>query len=764
MPFISYQELKNKGSLASSQIGDARVFLNGLNAIDKDKNSVLYGQLKKYVDAFAMVTSNAASKRREQQVKESIEVLKSFPEFLLSGENKTVYQEIVDAAGSGNYEDFAEAEFKKGLQIYEKHLGMEIDYDAISQKQEEFDQINEMNNIADDAVVYDLDDFRKKVRKGNSFVTDRTRQRNFDGMQSVIRSAVNELQSSIDAIEARKEKFKSYRPGDAENIAETQALIEKLNGYNRTFDTLKNVNKNDGLYQSVEEANRSNAIREVYNFKNYLDEGEFETNYQKIVSLAAKNQKKQPQEVRQQFKNGLNELNHTFRYGIAPEAAAIKANERAIERDKKIQLENQRKAEKHDANIWIEHIQGKLKQNDMTKEEGFARIMAARLLVDSGRNNLYSLKKSVTNFDLTNKTDELLKNPQYKAFINKVTGNEKLLAKATKAATTGHGGGLDDMFKTYLLKRPAGELNNDPALDRYMPKAIDRIEELQSQAKKHKNDNPNAEAAEILCIRNMVKAERNAKESLDVKIPVTGENLKENVAALEKNQAFTYAFGDPRVKAAIGKGHGGLMVNGMRKINNLPKEQKMLIENDPVVDRALNAGTVDGRLNDIRKEAETVREKLQTSLRRGEDVYDLVKAGKDLIYESLSLSILKEKAKNKETIGNENIPWKKLNNMKDEFSKNEEVNGVLFPNSQFRGPDIVTKLDQLNKLKPAEFDKQFTKDIQKNKGKLKAENMKNANVHDNNIDVGEVNFEALSQQMGEVYKNLNSKQKGMRKG
>ena len=106
--------------------------------------------------------------------------------------------------------------------------------------------------------------------------------------------------------------------------------------------------------------------------------------------------------------------------------------------------------------------------------------MAARMLANSKRGKAKRLKETrLTEEQIKAKAKELMENGLFGRFIQSLRDNGQKRAKAEAAVGAGHCGGLDDMFKDFLLKLPAGELKNEKLLDRYMPTAKDRIAELQ---------------------------------------------------------------------------------------------------------------------------------------------------------------------------------------------------------------------------------------------------------------------------------------------
>ncbi|MBR6093522.1 MAG: hypothetical protein IKP92_00675 [Lachnospiraceae bacterium] len=218
--------------------------------------------------------------------------------------------------------------------------------------------------------------------------------------------------------------------------------------------------------------------------------------------------------------------------------------------------------ETKNANVWIDEIKEDYGGDPYSADRAAARILAARILVDSERGVLKSLKKPVKGTDIDDLSKRLLENETFRNFLNSLQVEEK----RNLLTHSGHGGVFEDKFKEYLLKLEAGKLHNDRILDRFMPKAYQRIEELQRQAaKKGPHDGIYREAAEVMLIRAMIGAGRNQPDKLAAKIP-TFSNLAEEVEELsqsEHNPRFVGACGNEKTIKDFQAGHGGQMIENM---------------------------------------------------------------------------------------------------------------------------------------------------------------------------------------------------------
>ena len=251
----------------------------------------------------------------------------------------------------------------------------------------------------------------------------------------------------------------------------------------------------------------------------------------------------------------------------------------------------------------------------------FADIFAARILSDSVRGQRNTLGTDFLRSDLDALSGKLTDNFHFRRFID-VTylggedeGNRKLKDTAHKLySIRTHGGFIEDEFKKYLLKLPAGELDNAPELARFMPTAGERIEELKRQVKEAPGDLLLQEkaAAEIIAIRNACQVERNTGYGLKKRIPAAaeGKGLAEEAGRLRENGECREILRDESTrKDLLSRGHGGKMMENVRKKygTEVPAEDRQ-----PAVESMLKRNTTGGRMAELRLEAQTIREQLES--------------------------------------------------------------------------------------------------------------------------------------------------------
>ena len=252
--------------------------------------------------------------------------------------------------------------------------------------------------------------------------------------------------------------------------------------------------------------------------------------------------------------------------------------------------EERKEPESKTAAKWIEDYKAMLGRMIKGKTRGssypageIARIFAARELSDSVRGKASTLNKQLQWDQITNRASKIVKNESFKDFVEKLRRPENLSkVEAIFTKKHSHGGELDDLFRDYLTKRPAGELKNDPDLKRWMPTVKQRVEFLQKEAAKTQKENktPYKEAAEILLLRQAAEVKRGGK-GLEANVPVAGENvssLSKAVNSYADNKDFQTAFDKPDVKKYILSGHGGEMVERLKNQTEVQKLQAQ--END----------------------------------------------------------------------------------------------------------------------------------------------------------------------------------------
>ena len=278
--------------------------------------------------------------------------------------------------------------------------------------------------------------------------------------------------------------------------------------------------------------------------------------------------------------------------------------------------------EEKNAYDWIEDF--KLDNTEPGQDQRLlaARIFAARILVNSEPGNGNSLKHPVNGKDIDRVAKELLNNKHFNDFVMEKERGEL----ANVINKYGHGGKLENRFKNYLLTRPAGELQNDRILDRFMPTAWDRINELKKQAKKVRDGSINKEIAETMVLRRMVGAERNTPDRLKVKIPTVGK-LTEQVSYVA--YGAEEAGNDVRVKTDFREGHGGLMIENMKNAKEVHK--KMLRD-------AMDIGTVENKFKSMQDKAGAIVKKLEAEPDQNSDEYKaLTRDAKEIIAQVVAI-------------------------------------------------------------------------------------------------------------------------------
>ena len=321
-----------------------------------------------------------------------------------------------------------------------------------------------------------------------------------------------------------------------------------------------------------------------------------------------------------------------------------------------------------------------------------AEILAVRLAANAKRNDLEQLQQTeVLEEQVRYYKQELLKNPSFQTFFEKK--GDKLDELAGKKRT--HGGALEDQFRDYLLKQPAGKLQNDPILGRWMPSYEQRIEQLQKQADKAKDAGGVARAmAEITVLRGMAKADRGNKNSLQKQIAAdSSSSLAAATRVLAGRESFRSAA--VAVKGYAGKGHGGLMVEKLR--DRLAADANAAGKQpDNITGHILNRTTYKGRFDALKVECSQMLD----ALNAGKKPDEAMKQQYREIY--LELNGLNEIMTRDRKNPTEDVDWSKMEERigpvraTEQFSKENTL--LLNADDMKQGLRSVQAMQQIGKL------------------------------------------------------------------
>lgn len=307
--------------------------------------------------------------------------------------------------------------------------------------------------------------------------------------------------------------------------------------------------------------------------------------------------------------------------------------------------------------------------------ENFCKILAAREIADSDPGERAKLDASIISDEkLARRAAQLKDDPTLQAFMQELKDHPEKMQAAVDAARKrpGHGGGLEKMFRKYLLTLPAGKLPHNPDLKRFLPTYKERIEELQDQAAKKvaKHGNPVKELSEIITLRNMAKAvrkERGAK-SLDKPIETSTQDvLKRETERLSGDLTVQEAARNPRVREEIKTGHGGLMTEKMRAC-------AIQMGIDPEIKKSLFGNTASRQLERMRPRADDLKAELDAAIRQSLDpqspqMQQLRTRSLKMIGEYMILDDVTRDPKThnvSEAYSIKDVPWQKVNQMREQ--------------------------------------------------------------------------------------------------
>ncbi|MBO4887131.1 MAG: hypothetical protein J5589_02300 [Firmicutes bacterium] len=297
-------------------------------------------------------------------------------------------------------------------------------------------------------------------------------------------------------------------------------------------------------------------------------------------------------------------------------------------------------ARSQSASAWIKgymkmgNTRAEREANPAYLEEKIALIMAARKLSGCKRDDKATLiGTDLTESQIREEAAKLKNDPTFKDFMKKVSRSEGWNAAVKKAMGTGHAGGLDTLFTKFIAEEYApGKMPNDPSLERYMPTAKQRIEALQLQEMHSRGDatwgelltatgpRPGSKlpkfdyakaSAEVLVLRNMIKAERDHKATLNRKIPTDG-TLAEKVNTLVSDKAYKRIANSRTARELFAKGHGGKMIEEMRKLESVAGV------GEPAK-KVMNANTIGARIREIQETAGKIRNSLMDDFEYDEE-------------------------------------------------------------------------------------------------------------------------------------------------
>ncbi|MCR5282661.1 MAG: hypothetical protein K6E18_04775 [Lachnospiraceae bacterium] len=744
---LDYNALYKKRSIDGRSRSQVSLMLSVLEEIAAEHSAdqdPFYAQLNTYTQAMRTIVSRSSFMSSKENVTLALRKMEGFEQFLQGSYPRLVREakerdlkpERVDA-GLMAFSNFVEM----GLQLEEIKKAASVE--AGKEKQEEpgrqaddirQDDIQEKKEAPpEDAPLVSAEEFDKRSQEKKTFAAREQERKAVNAMNSILSSALTSLNSKIEAIE-RKDRFKrpvseQERAADAEN----KKLRDAIRSY---YSDIKILNESQIGYMEYDSQARQEALDHLKGFQGFLEEGRQQTNLSRLLSEAALDMEKmKPQAIREKFQKGLEIMERSLHFGLnAEKAMPIKQEfQKELDAQKKAEEQVQKKKDtKRSADKWIEgwkasfaYNRNKMKNNPAQARKYIVYIMTSRQLAGAKPDAISILMRDIqSQYDIENKAREMLEKPGHmKDFLDRLMTDQKLMEKAQDAAAKGHGGGLDALFKDYLKNLPPGQLkNDDPGLKRFMPTVKERIEALQEQAKAaaRRHEQPTAQAAEIVVLRNMIKAERGVKASLDHPIPLMGKDfsrsLSKEAEAMMKRESFRSVTADPKVLSLIKKGHGGEMLTEMRKVFGTTGYAAGFEE----AQKALREGTVEGRLEAIKEEAGKMGEKLGKLLadaKKGIGTHEQFGAfyqeAKNLIAEDIALSQYYSKFPQKE---GGNIPWRKIRKMQHEVLQNETMKQALYPDGNEKIAENMQK--RLQELSEKEYWLGFYENTMKSVTKL----------------------------------------------
>ena len=544
MPITAAQlrEKSNRPNNAfrNDDLDDLRTIVSVLNG---DSRSYLMDELDGISLAIRVIRT--PNNYIDNLLNDAIDKLNKFGTFLKSGVGKTNYKRLIDDCQfTLHFKENGKEKVDNALSFLSDYLQLDYKVEDLQNAQPEpgeFREFREPRTVP----VEGYEDLMDEMAKGKNFLDSKAHA------HEVMNSVVIYMGNFVNSL---TKKINRHDPS-IKDIDDATKVRDDVLKYKNALDSIVNTSqkKTNNLQEEEEKKKELNqAIQTIKGLPVYLYSGKEISNYKKWQQYGFS---------RDNIDRITVDTNKTL--GLNFDLQKVK------ELDQRRQI-NRR------ADVIIDGIKRDFRLNQASYKEDpaypgdkLAKEFAARILVNSTPGNLDSLKHEINIYELDLKTEELKSNEHFKGFIEEVKKDPKKFEKVNNDFVSGfsHGGTVEKMFTEYLKKLPAGELKNSPTIARFMPTVLDRIEELQNQAKakreaQKKEDGttyiPAPEMAEVILLRHSINVGMNQKDALKVKIPA--DNCLKNVDKIAKDPVFFHQFAvmEPNVNKFY-QGHGGKM-------------------------------------------------------------------------------------------------------------------------------------------------------------------------------------------------------------
>lgn len=555
MPIITAEEFSKK-KLTDEQRYSLRNLRVGLENISRDDTSTLKEDsgLVKIMGAIGTLLNPLSG---INAIKNALETLTGLSDYLKDGSEFNTNYHAIKYDGERNDNNLNPEQLEKGLKTLQEVTGIEIKNAKIEDAQNEkiihagdlnIDPASRLMRPVVTSEISNIDGIKNVAKIGKNFMDPGCLEYNS------VEKMLNDLKDTSERIQTYLNTQKDFNQDSGFEYEENVKLKNKIDEFREAVITVRKAGAAD---TEVTDEQADKALGIIKAMPEFLM-GSFEkTNYQRLKDFNCnENTLTHGMEaLEKSLKNGI-DMN-TVSTALAKKNLSIKANE-SIEAAQKYIGKNKTAF---------------MSNSDLFKQT-ITRIMATRMAVNSelGKGKTLNVMTDVQNRYKVEQ--QLLGNKHFQDFLSNISQDPNKVKVALSAACKGHGGGLDKMFTAYLKTRPAGELNNDPAISRFMPTVKDRIEYLQSQASAFygkERTAPVEEIAEIVALREISKAERNRKSLLMNKIP-TDASLSEKTKKYAHDAQFGARCQSRSVLEFFNKGHGGEMQKNMENMKKVAEE------------------------------------------------------------------------------------------------------------------------------------------------------------------------------------------------
>ena len=417
--------------------------------------------------------------------------------------------------------------------------------------------------------------------------------------------------------------FGNYVNGRYEAEDYYEQLVNNNNSIKAAIDAIKADEDYDKLPQNIKDivAVSENIYRFDNHFYDWIEEmplhltsvDEAKKKYTNVYDFVKSDGKKIEEQINTAKNTQGNTYNISVLKNIIDENNAV--NNIDVDNHKEIfnnaDLAGGLNDDKVNVKNYIEELQNGIdSRNNMTFDD-FAKLLALRTIADAKRNSFRgnSLNKDVDRNELNNMIEEFKNEPSVKTAFQYAKVNPKRWESLNKAFKTGHGGGIEDYYKTTLKVANFEDIPQSDTFARFRPTVKEKIEFMQDLVK-NGSERLTSAVTDIIVCRNIAGAERDKKGKLD--FVMSGDFIKKAVEQekiLKEHKAFNNMVRQidrKQLKDLITTGHGGAMSELVRQAS-----EQAFMRGEKEVHSVLWHNTIDGMIDRINAQFAEIKNDVQ---------------------------------------------------------------------------------------------------------------------------------------------------------